>query len=124
MQTDGRAPWHRILDEAHLLTIPGKQERTRAFEALLCQHFLVRFQGKLGVLHAVRPLDFHHVGNRLLPQSEMQLRRGDRLLLHQQAGAKLHLPTDAEGVNALIPGRHPGAGAKNLPLILFASLIE
>ena len=66
----------------------------------------------------------YYVGGALFSQAEMQLGRGNGLLLHQQAGAQLHLPSDAEGIDALVAGGYACPRPENLPLILFASLVE
>ena len=69
-----------------MLAVPGKEKRTGTLETLLGQDLLIRFQGELGVLHAIGPEDGDYVGGALLSQAEMQLGRGDGLLLQQQAG--------------------------------------
>jgi hypothetical protein len=48
----------------------------------------------------------------------------DKLLLHEQAGAYLHLAADAERIDALVSDGLLGARAYDLPVIVFRALAE
>ena len=60
----------------------------------------------------------------LLAQAEMKLRPGDRLLLHQQAGADFDFAADAERIDALIANRLRRVRPHDLPVIVLRTLID
>ncbi len=95
-QADRRTPRHCILHELHLLAVVSKEKRTRTFQTLLANDFLIGFYLKLGAHSAVGPNDANHIGTRLFTETEVKQWTGDRLLLHQQAGTDFHLAADAE----------------------------
>ncbi len=117
-QPDGRAPRRAVLDEAHPLPVEGEERRARAFEALLGEDGRVGLQLELGAHRAVGPDDAHNVRARLFAESEVDERACDELLLHEEAGAYLHLAADAEGVDALVAGGVRGARPYQLPVII------
>src|SRR5882724_831560 len=53
----------------------------------------------------------------------MELRSGDRLLLHQEAGADFHFSPHSERIDALIADGLHGMRAHNLPVIILRALI-
>ena len=123
-QPDGRTPGNRVLHKLHLLSVVGEQERAGRLQALLGHDFLVGLHAKLGAHRAVRPDDPHHLRLGLLAQTEMKLRSGDRLLLHQQAGANFDFAADAEGIDALIANRLHRVRTHHLPVIILRALIH
>src|ERR1051325_9619920 len=124
VQADGSAPRLAVLDEAHLLPVIGEEERARALQALLGQDFLIGFEFKLCAHAPVGPDYADDIGRRLLAETEVDERPRDRLLLHQQPGANLHLAADAERINALVPDGLLGARAYDLPVIILRAAIE
>ncbi len=122
-QTDGGAPGHRILHKFHLLSVVGEKKRTGSFQALLGHDFLVSFHPKLGAHRAIGPDDSHHFRLCLLSQSEMKLRPGNRLFLHQQPGADFDFAANPERVDALIADRLDRVWPHNLPVIVLRALI-
>ena len=82
-QADGGSPRNRVLDELHLFSVVGEKEGAGRLQALLGYDLLVRRHTKLGTHRPVRPDHAHHIRTGLFPQTEMQLRPRDRLLLHQ-----------------------------------------
>ena len=104
-----------------LFAVVGEEEWTGRLQALLGHDFLIRFHSKLGAHRAIRPNDPHHVRLGLLAQSEMKLRPGDRLFLHQQAGADFDFAADAERIDALIAHRLDRVRPHHLPVIVLRS---
>src|SRR6185369_1706580 len=71
-QTDRGAPRHSILDEFHLLAVPGKQERARTFETLLERDLLIGLNVKVGTHRAVGPHDADDVDTCLFTKAEVK----------------------------------------------------
>src|ERR1700728_2232168 len=118
-QADRRAPGNRIFHKLHLLSVVSEQERTRSLQTLLGHDVCIRFHAELGAHSSIRPDHLHDVRLGLFSQSEMKLRAGDRLLLHQQAGANFNFAADSEWVDALVANGLHGMWPNYLPVIIF-----
>ena len=60
----------------------------------------------------------------LLTQPKMNLRPGDRLLLHQQAGADFDFAANAERIDALVAEGLRGARPNHLPVIVLGPVVD
>ncbi len=123
-QTDRRSPRHCVFNKFHVLAVVRKEPRTRSFQTLLGQHFLIGFDFKLRAHCSIGPNDANHVGARLLAETKVKQWTRDRLFLDQQAGANLHLAADAEWIDALIADGIARAWADNLPVIILRALVD
>src|SRR5215213_8017674 len=118
-QSNSRTPRHRILDEFHLFTVPGKKKWTRTFQALLGDDFLIGFDFEVSANGSVGPNDANHVRARFFTETEVKQRTSDWLFLDQKTGTDFHLTADAKRIDALIASRLNGARTNDLPVIIF-----
>src|SRR5208282_1916011 len=122
-QADRRAPGNCVLYKLHLLSVVSEEERTGSLQALLGHDVRVGFHPKFGAYGSIRPDYLHDVRLGLLSQSEMKLRTGDGLLLHQQAGPNFNFASDSERVDTLVAHGLHGVRPDDLPVIILRSLI-
>src|SRR5215212_67037 len=123
-QANRRAPGHGVFNKFHLLAVVGKKKGTRALQALLGYDFLIGLYFKVSADGAVGPGNTYHIRTRLFTETEVKHRSGNRLLLHQQAGADFYFAADAERVYALIADSIAGTRPHDLPVIVFSALID
>jgi len=60
----------------------------------------------------------------LVSQTKMHLRSGDRLLLHQHAGANFNFAAHAKWIDALVAHRLLGVRSHHLPMIILCPVID